>query len=108
MTYKINTTLDAIAEAWNILDELGLSALLIPGNDLIIKPVELATKLLKEKRLHDLISAISDVADPGAITLAEAAEVITAFFVDMAGEVKSLAGLISVATPKPKPSDGSQ
>jgi len=104
MKYKINTTLDALAEAWNLLQELGLSALMIPGNPLDVKPIELAQKLLGEKKLNEFIAVVSDIANPGELKLSEAGEVLTAFFTDMASELASLAGVITQVKPSKKPS----
>lgn len=94
---NIRTDLDTLSEAWVILDGLGLSAMLIPGNPVDVKGMELAGKLLKEKKLHAFVACIGGLDEEGAgkLKLAEAVELITAFFTAMASELVSLAGILS-------------
>lgn len=91
----IKTDLDTLSEAWNILDELGLSAALIPGNPVNANALELAGKLLKEKKLHQFVAVIGagSIEAAGKLSLADAVEIIMAFFTSMASELASLAGI---------------
>jgi len=92
---NIKTDLDTLSEAWCILDELGLSAALIPGNPVKADALTLAGKLLKEKKLHAFVAVVSgqDMVAAGKLELKAAVEIITAFFTSMASELVSLAGI---------------
>lgn len=91
----IRTDLDTLSEAWNILDELGLSAALIPGNPVNTDVMVLAGKLLKDKKLHQFVAVISGITieEAGKLSLADAVEIIMAFFTSMASELASLAAI---------------
>jgi len=99
----IRTDLDTLSEAWNILDELGLSAALIPGNPVNTDVMALVGKLLKDKKLHQFVTVISGITieEAGKLSLADAAEIIIAFFTSMASELASLAGIWNVVKNQP-------
>jgi len=97
MDIKIKTDLDTLSEAWNILDELGLSAALIPGNPVETNGLKLAGELLGQKKLHAFVACISGIGidEAGKLNLSEASGLITDFFVSMASDLASLAGIWS-------------
>lgn len=103
MKNTINTSIDTLSEAWNILDELGLSAALIPGNPVNTDVMVLAGKLLGEKKLHQFVAVISGITieEAGKLSLADAAEIIMAFFTSMASELASLAGIWNTVKSQP-------
>ena len=92
---NIKTDLDTLSEAWIILDELGLSAALIPGNAVNADALGLAGKLLREKKLHQFVACVSGltIEEAGKLDLKNAVAVITGFFSGMASELVSLAGI---------------
>lgn len=94
---NIKTDLDTLSEAWIILDELGLSAALIPGNTVTADALGLAGKLLKEKKLHQFVACVSGISieEAGKLELPKAVRLITDFFTGMASELVSLAGIWS-------------
>lgn len=99
MKHEVITTLDALSEAWIILDELGLASMLVPGKEITVDFIEMAQKLFNQKKLHAFIGAITglSIAEVGSVKLAEAVELITAFFISMGNELGSLAGMVVAA-----------
>jgi hypothetical protein len=97
---KVNTNLDTLSEAWIILDDLGLSGLLTNAAA-NIKYAELANALLRGKKLHEFVACISgeSIESVGKLSLKDAIEVITRFFVDMGSELSLLRGLGMQAAP---------
>jgi hypothetical protein len=100
---SIKIELDTLSLAWDILDELGLSSLLIPGNPVEIKPLELARKLLGGRKLQEFVAAITGqgMEEAKAVPLSQAATMITDFFTVMASELAPLAGIVSKVQPQP-------
>jgi len=95
---KIRTDLDTLSEAWIILEDLNLTSVLIPGNKTETDALELARKLLKEKKLHMFVATVtgSSIEETGKLSLAEAVEYISDFFTTMASELVSLADIWTV------------
>lgn len=92
----IKIELDTLSDAWDILGELGLSAALIPGNPVDIKPQELLKKLLSEKKLQQFVAVITGqtIEGVGKFSLELASRLITDFFCAMASELMPLAGMV--------------
>lgn len=94
MEYKIVTTIDAVGDAYCILDELGLVGLLT-GKPTKIQAAELINALFKERKLVKMITTISNLsaADAGALDIEDAVQLVTDFFVSMSAKLRSLADM---------------
>jgi hypothetical protein len=91
---QVKTTLNALSEAYTILDELGLAGM-ITGNTVEIKPMELAAALFRAKMAQEFICAVTDldIAAAGELSLADAIEVVTRFFGSIGNELCALPGI---------------
>ncbi len=103
MKYNIKTTLDTMSDAYLVLSELGLAGLL-DGSCLQLRPNELLGSLIGQKRLQEFLSIITGAtpADIGELRPSEALEIISAFFLDMSAELRSLPGIMATITPTHK------
>jgi hypothetical protein len=91
---KIFTTLDTIAEAWEILDEVGLSKLLV-GKTVEFEIESLLKALLIERKLHKFLQTITQEPEEiiGKLEISEALGLVTDFFAGITGGFKELPGL---------------
>jgi hypothetical protein len=106
---KVYTTLDTMSDAWIILDDLGLGDMLV-GKTVAFEGKVLLNALLRERKLHEFLACITheDPAAMGGLDLAQSAELLTAFFVNMADALKGWPALraeigAQAAPPKPAP-----
>ena len=92
----INTTLDTLSEAYIILDDLGLTSFLT-GGTIEIEPGTLVRELLRKKKLNAFIMTFTDLDAKavGALSIAEAIDLITRFFVSTASELSLLAQVMT-------------
>jgi len=96
MEIKVYTNLDVVTEAWNILDEIGLAAML-DGGEIKIEVRALLNKLLKGGQLKEFLAVITkdNATDWGALSGNEIIEVIGRFFSVMGSDWSALPGLVS-------------
>lgn len=100
---QVLTTLDALSAAYVILDDLGLAAF-ISGGDYDIEPTKLANELLRAKKAHAFIAAITGCTEEeaGALGIAEVIDLVTRFFLDTGSALSSLPGMkMSSSTENP-------
>ena len=102
MEYTVKTTLDTLSEAYIVLAELGLAGML-DGTGIEIRPRELLDALFGQKKLALFLGIITgeEPAKMGNLRPSEALELISAFFLDMSNELRSLPGMITAITPQP-------
>lgn len=101
---KVYTTLDTLSEAWMILNELGLGALLT-GKAAAFEPENLLGRLLGERKLQEFIGCIThkDPDEVGELGAEDALEILNAFFGDIGSAFHALPTLAEAVSAKPAP-----
>jgi hypothetical protein len=91
---NIKTTLDALAEAYIILDSLGISSYLTEGT-FSVEPKELVHKLLGQKQAQAFICTITDLTpvEAGKLNISSVIDIVTRFFIAIGSELSMLPGI---------------
>jgi len=92
---KAVTTLNAMKQAFSILDELGLSGLLL-GGEIKVDASKLIKQLVLEDKLVEFLQAITQdkETDFGKYGIKEAMELASSFFTEFGNALKELPGLL--------------
>lgn len=95
-------TLNTLSDAYIVLDDLNLTGLL-SGGDLTLKAGELIRELLREKKLHLFVAALTGKTEQecGELELTEAVDEITSFFVHSAEALHLLLASVTEAIQSP-------
>jgi len=101
---NVKTDIDTLSEAWILLDDMGLSGMLVN------KPVQIDTKellqnLLRKKRIQEFVMLVTGISreEAGKLELPQVNEVITGFFIGIGTGLASLSGLGLLVAQTAKP-----
>lgn len=103
---KIKTDIDTLSEAWIMLDDIGLSGMLV-NKPVQIDVKELLQNLLRKKRIQEFVALVTGMSkeEAGALELPQVNEVITGFFIGIGTGLASLSGLGLLVAQTAKPED---